>query len=156
MTTTPSELHDALRAWAKGIYPTEAATELLIRSNAARQGDPWVQPGDDPGWWWIDFEGLAAALNEGTHHSGGERRILSIAASLGGHTPEGFSLGDALPGLGREHLALVMAAFAHAGGSHEHRDTSAVLAASLAGKPIDLSMLHGEHLPPLFPWPQDD
>jgi hypothetical protein len=139
MTTAPSELHAALRAWAKGIYPTEAATELLIRSGAATTGDPWIQPGDDPGWWWVDFEALAHALNEGTHHSGGERRILSIAASLGGHSPDGFRLGDALPGLDRAHLALVLAATAHAGGSHEHHD-----------------MMHADPLPPLFDWPQDN
>jgi hypothetical protein len=140
MTITPCELGDALRAWAKGIYPTEAATELLIRSNAARQGDPWVRPGDDPGWWWVDFEALARVLNEGSHHySGGERRILSIAASLGSCTPDGFDLGDALSGLDREHLALVVAAAAHAGGSHD-----------------DMSMLHGAPLPSLFPWPHDD
>ena len=96
-TTTQSELHTALRAWAKGIYPTEAAVELLIRTGLASTGDTWVQPGEDPGWWWIDFEGLAGALNEGTPHSGGERRLLSIAASLGGYSPEGFRLADALP-----------------------------------------------------------
>jgi len=156
MTITPCELGDALRAWAKGIYPTEAATELLIRSNAARQGDPWVQPGDVPDRWWVDFEALARVLNEGSHHSGGERRLLSIAASLGGYTPDGFDLGDALPGLDREHLALVVAAVAHAGGSHEQHDMSALRAASAAGQPIDMSMLHGGPLPPLFPWPQDD
>lgn len=156
MTITPCELGDALRAWAKGIYPTEAATELLIRSNAARQGDPWVQPGDVPDRWWVDFEALARVLNEGSHHSGGERRLLSIAASLGGCTPDGFDLGDALPGLDREHLALVVAAVAHAGGSHEQHDMTALRAASAAGQPTDMSMLHGARLPPLFPWPQDD
>ena len=152
-TTTQIELHTALRAWAKGIYPTEAAVELLIRTGLASTGDTWVQPGEDPGWWWIDFEGLAGALNEGTPHSGGERRLLSIAASLGGYSPEGFGLADALPGLDRKRLALVLAAVAHAGGSHEHHDTSALVNAAAAGQPLDRSMLAGEPLGSLHPWP---
>lgn len=152
-TTTTAELHAALRAWARGIYPTEAAVELLIRSELAHTGDPWVQPGDDAGWWWLDFEALSAALEQGTHHSGGERRVLAIVASLGGHSPGGFALGDALPGLDRTHLGLVLAAVAHAGGSHEHRDLSAFHAAAAAGAPIDREMMRGELLPALVAWP---
>lgn len=39
--TTPTA--DALRAWAKGIYPTEAGVELLIRSGrAVYDGAPWI------------------------------------------------------------------------------------------------------------------
>lgn len=151
--TNTTAVH-ALRAWARGIYPTEAAVEVLIRSGMVSTGDRWVQPGDDPGWWWIDFEELARALDEGTPHSGGERRLLSIAASLGGHTPEGFRLADALPGLDRRHLALVLAAVAHAGGSHEHHDTSALENAAAAGLPLDRSMLAGEPLGSLYPWPE--
>ena len=154
MTTTTVALHAALHAWARGIYPTEAAVELLVRSGLARPGDPWVKPGDDPGWWWLDFEALVAALEEGTYHSGGERRLLAIAASLGGHSPASFALGDAAPGLDRGHLALVLAAVAHAAGSHEHRDLSAFHAAAAAGQPLDRSMLRGELLPALFPWPE--
>lgn len=152
-TTTTAALHAALRAWARGIYPTEAAVELLIRSGLARAGDPWVQPGDDPGWWWLDTDALRAALDEGTHHSGGERRVLSVVASLGGHSPDGFALSEALPGLDRNHLALVLAALAHAAGSHEHRDLSAFHAAAATGGPIDREMLRGEPLPALVPWP---
>lgn len=44
MTKTTSEVHEALRAWARGIYPTEAATELLIRTGMVSTGDSWVQP----------------------------------------------------------------------------------------------------------------
>lgn len=154
MTNTTSEVHEALRAWARGIYPTEAAAELLIRTGMVSTGDSWVQPGDDPGWWWINFEELARALNAGTAHSGGERRLLSIAASLGGHSPDGFQLADALPGLDRKHLGLVLAAVAHAGGSHEHHDTSALENAAAAGLPLDRSMLAGKPLGSLYPWPE--
>jgi hypothetical protein len=33
-------LHARLREWAHGVYPGEAATELLIRAGFARPGDP--------------------------------------------------------------------------------------------------------------------
>ena len=39
----------ALREWARGMFTTEAATELLIesfRGRFAALGNPWVQPGD--------------------------------------------------------------------------------------------------------------
>lgn len=52
-----TEVHEALRRWAKGLYPLEAGVELLIQSfdgRSANPSQPWVQQGDDPGWWWID------------------------------------------------------------------------------------------------------
>ncbi|WP_422391854.1 hypothetical protein [Arthrobacter sp. N1] len=51
--------------------------------------------------------------------SGGERRFMLLVASLG----DGgvlVDLGDIIPGLDGGVLALVLAAIAHAGGSHEH------------------------------------
>ena len=50
--------------------------------------------------------------------SGGEARLLRIAASLLGGDP--VLLYEAVPGLDREHVQLVLAAIAHANGSHEH------------------------------------
>jgi len=50
--------------------------------------------------------------------SGGETRLLRIAASLLGGPP--VDLSRNLAGLDREHLQLVLDAIAHAGGSHEH------------------------------------
>ncbi|MCB0912482.1 MAG: hypothetical protein KDB60_12785 [Propionibacteriaceae bacterium] len=52
MNTDPDVVADGLRAWARGIYPLEAAVELLIRSCGGRfasSGMPWVQPGEEPG-----------------------------------------------------------------------------------------------------------
>lgn len=136
--------HAGLRAWAKGLYPLEAAVELLVRFAAGRfatPGNPWIQPCDQAGWWWLDpgrinDDNLAAL-------SGGEQRILRIVASLADGEPA--DLGRTLPGLDRETMALVLAAMAHANGSHDHVDIR-----------IDhehpVSVLHGR-LASLHPWP---
>lgn len=61
MSITSLDTHAALRAWARGIYPLEAGVELLIRISDGRfaaNSQPWIQPGDDPGWWWIDIDQL--------------------------------------------------------------------------------------------------
>ena len=114
-----TETNEALRRWAKGLYPLEAGVELLIRAfdgRFASPAHPWVQQGDDPGWWWIDVE----QMNEDNYgaFSGGETRLLRIAASLlDGHPVD---LSRNLAGLDRVHVQLVLAAISHASGSHEH------------------------------------
>jgi hypothetical protein len=50
--------------------------------------------------------------------SGGETRLLRIAASLLDGPP--VDLNGSLAGLDRQHCQLVLAAIAHASGSHEH------------------------------------
>jgi ABC-type transport system involved in cytochrome bd biosynthesis fused ATPase/permease subunit len=52
--------------------------------------------------------------------SGGERRILAMVAALIGETP--VDVVDVVTGLDRANLHLVLAALAHAAGSHEHAD----------------------------------
>lgn len=114
-----TEVDEALRRWAKGLYPLEAGVELLILAfdgRFANPNQPWVEQGDDPGWWWIDVERMTEE-NFGAL-SGGETRLLRIAASLLGGQP--VDLSRNLAGLDREHLQLVLATIAHANGSHEH------------------------------------
>lgn len=140
---------DDLRAWAKGVYTIEAATELLIRGfggKFAAPGNPWVHTSTEPQGpgqvnAWIDF----AAVPEGTGVlSGGERRFLLLAASLAEDVP--IVLRDVVPGLDRENLDLVLAAVAHAGGSHEHSDVRFN---------EDGSMTLGKgYLDSLHPWPR--
>ena len=116
MTATHEE---QLRAWAKGSYPLVAATELLLRAfggKFAREGNPWVIKEPEYGNVCIDFEQIPENLGG---LSGGERRLLMLAASLS-DAGVPVELGDVLPGLDREVLNLVLAAVAHAGGSHEH------------------------------------
>lgn len=107
-----------LRAWARGSYAEEAAVELLARSFGGRfasTGWPWVRPCEHSGWFWLDPEGIWTGSGV---LSGGERRLLNVVAALVGGQPLA-DLGGTLAGLDRTNLALVLAAFAHAGGSHE-------------------------------------
>lgn len=147
-----------LRAWAKGMYPIEAAVELLIRTGFARDGLPWIEQVEgnfDPArdhWRAVDRDRLWSRGVEGPY-SGGERRILSIAASLLGRESLTFTLEDAVSGLDRGNLALVLAAIAHANGSHEQRDHAALHAALSGDQPFSPGALRGDLLGPLFPWP---
>ena len=83
------EHHDQLRAWARGDTTAEAAVELLIRAFGGRfadRGNAWVVP-DEPRAW-VDWE----KIPEWTGGlSGGERRFLLLAASLGGGEPADLS-----------------------------------------------------------------
>lgn len=50
---------DELRAWAKGMYAIEAATELLLRAfggSLAQPGNPWICTDAERGNSWINFE----------------------------------------------------------------------------------------------------
>jgi hypothetical protein len=112
-------LHAGLRAWARGIDPLEAATELLIRAGFARPQDPWVRRGPSAASApeaWIDFAAVSAFVGRA---SSGERRLLLLAASLSGvDDAPAVRLGE-LMALGPRHLALVVAAVAHAGGRRD-------------------------------------
>lgn len=134
-----------LRRWAKGSYTYEAATELLLRGfggRFARAGQPWVKKEEGSANVWIDFDSIPD-LVEGL--SGGERRFLLLAASLAESFP--VVLGDVVPGLDRGNLALVLAAIAHAGGSHEHSDVRMNPDGSLS--------LGSGYLESLYPWPEE-
>lgn len=130
-----------LRAWARGDYAEESAVELLARAFGGRFASsewPWVRPCDQDGWYWLD----ADAIWVGTGMlSGGERRLLSVVGALVGGQPIA-DLGGTLAGLDRHNLGLVLAAFAHAGGSHEER----VMIMTDAGPTL-------ERVGPLVDWP---
>ncbi|MET4144339.1 hypothetical protein [Arthrobacter sp. UYCo732] len=138
MTTTPEEL----RAWARGVLPVEAATELLLRAFSGRfaePGWPWMIRDEAYGHRLIDFDAIPVHV-EGL--SGGERQFLLIAASLGGNCP--LILNDALPGLDRALLDLVLAASAHAAGSHHDS-----IMVEDRGGPMGF-----DRVDTLHPWPQ--
>lgn len=133
-----------LRLWAKGLYPIEAAVELLVRTfdgRFARPGNPWIQPCDQPGWWWLD--GTQLVEGQIGHLSGGEHRLLRMVASLTGG--ESVSLADSIPGLDRELTDLVLAAIAHVGDTHEHPDIR-------VDHQRGIAVQYGR-LPSLHPWP---
>jgi hypothetical protein len=139
MTTTAMTVTvTALRAWAAGSYPDMAAVELLARAFGRRfatPGRPWIV--DDDGGVWLDGTALrsAAAL------SGGERRVLRLVAALVDAEP--VDIVDVVTGLDRHHLDLVLAALAHAGGSHEHT--------TVTHDPD--GTVHWARPGPLHPWP---
>lgn len=79
----------------------------------------------------------------------GERRLLMIAASIGGGTR--INLADVISGLDRRVLDLVLAAISHLAGSHEHSEYMPTIQADgsrtidPASPRLDLDAIH--------PWP---
>ncbi|MGV0111748.1 hypothetical protein [Arthrobacter sp. CP30] len=83
--------------------------------------------------------------------SGDERRFMLLVASLGDGGAL-VDLGDVIPGLDRDVLSLVLAAVAHAGGSHEQsrfestEDGTPTSTVRLAGSTTGLRALSSELL----------
>jgi hypothetical protein len=121
----------ALRPGAAGLYCAEAGAELLIGQES------WLCRSDFTGSFISVTPGLAgqaavavvgwaaavAALDGGALPcSGGERRMLHLAASIGGGMPA--DLGETLTGLDRANIAAAARAVLHAGG---HRGATVTL-----------------------------
>ena len=116
-------LTGALRAHAAGLYPDEASTELLIRHGGILLREDFagfVHTGTSISdgatlLAWIDWHAALSALHHGQLPlSGGEQRILTLAASIAVGTPA--CLRDALPGLDNQNLELLVTAVRHAAG----------------------------------------
>ena len=106
-----------LRAWARGMYAIEAAVELLTRAFAGRfasAGQPWIR--HRPGGYWLDAGALAEHMGG---LSGGEQRVLTVVGALASDEPLP-DLAGILAGVDRDNLTLILAAFSHAAGSHQH------------------------------------
>jgi hypothetical protein len=116
---TSSPLQAALRAGAAGLYALEGGTGLVIAHGT------WTSRQDfgcfihhGPGTAAIDWEAAVAALDAGLlPASGGEKRMLRLAASLAGDVP--VRLGDAVTGIDRRNADLVIAAVLHATGRRQ-------------------------------------
>ena len=116
---TDSTLQAALRAAADGLYALEAGTGLIIAHGA------WVQRGDfacfihhGAGTAAIDWEAVIAALDAGElPSSGGEKRMLRLAASLAGDIP--VRLGDAVTGIDEHNVSLLLKAVLHTSGRRQ-------------------------------------
>ncbi|TQN37296.1 hypothetical protein FHU33_3938 [Blastococcus colisei] len=147
----PVDIENALLRAALGDYCDEAAILLLITSG---HWLPQLQHAglitvdgnvDGEGLWahiyWPDLDG---ALHIGTIIGrSSDHQILRAAASIADGHP--VDLGDLATGLDRHALTLVLAAMAHAAGSHEEPR----IARGPGGVPHP-----GGRLPPLVPWPQ--
>ena len=134
---------DGLRAWGAGMYETEAAAELLIRAFRGRFTNPaypWVGR-SAAGSVWLD---AARMTGETDWLSGGEQRVLAVVQALATAGPL-WNLGGVLAGVDRDTLALILAALAHAGGSHEQVDVTVTEAG-----------VSYRRLPALIPWPTDE
>lgn len=110
MDLTTAELHTQLREWARGMNNTTAATELLIRTGYASPARRWIRI-EESGRAWIDFDFIPDQIGA---LSGGQQRILRIAASIGGQTR--INLGDEIAGLDHNQAELALAAITHASG----------------------------------------
>jgi hypothetical protein len=120
-----SQLSAALRAAAAGIHPDEAGSGLIISHGVFLRRDDFTRHietapsiSDGTPMAWIDWDAVIAALDGGRlPASGGEKRIVRIAASLAAGHP--VSLRDAIPGLDRQSLELVTTAIRRAAGQCE-------------------------------------
>ena len=149
------DLESALLRAAVGDYALEAAVLLLVTTghwlprlqeaglvSIALDGDA-VDGGPWAAVQWGDLDG---ALRDGRiSGTGGQRRLLRAAAGLAEGQP--VDLADLTAGLDRAELALLLAALAHAAGSHEHHD----VVRDGDGVPHD-----GPLLGPVVPWPLRD
>ncbi|HEY8722185.1 hypothetical protein [Pengzhenrongella sp.] len=126
---TFDQLTTGLRAWARGLYPLEAAVEVLL----AHRG--WLHRADfrratlrisdgRPSCVGIDWA-AAAQFAGRAPASGSEIAMLRIAISIAGreiYRP----LGDLLSGLDAANITIVLNAIAHTAGWHE-RGTVALI-----------------------------
>jgi hypothetical protein len=134
-TLAPTQLAPMLRAWAAGLYPSEAAVELLIAHGhwlrrrdflsalVDAVDDGWGRHGEVP-MASIDWERVETFLDQAAASSS-EVAILRFAASLAG-TEGGPSLLQMTASLGHTNAGLVLEALAHRCGWHEHGATKTV------------------------------
>jgi hypothetical protein len=95
LTTCFDDLAEAIRAWAKGWLPTEAAAELLISHRAWLLREDFLQVAVEVEWEpfrdrqvaAVDFTAAADAVQGVLPCSDGERQVLLVAASIAGGIP---------------------------------------------------------------------
>ena len=114
----------ALRACARGIYPIEAGVDLLISHASWLDRDDFQDQFIHTGisitdgvtaMAEIDWPATISALDaRGLPCSGGEERMLRLAASLAGGIP--VSLRDTVTGIDHRNIELVTTAVLHAWG----------------------------------------
>ena len=118
---SPATLAAGLRAHAEGLYCLEAAAELLIAQSWLHRADFTSRfitihhsLGSGQPAAVIDWPAVVTALGVSLPCSGGEQRMLKITASLADGIP--VDLREALTGLDRHNLGLLVTAIRHACG----------------------------------------
>jgi len=116
-----NDLAAALRACAAGFCPVEAGVALLISNETFLHRDDFTSRFIQHGTTCstpmaaVDWDGAITALQAGELPcSGGERRILQLAASLAADTPVG--LGDTVTGIDDANISRLLTAIRHAAG----------------------------------------
>ena len=119
-----NDLAAALRACAAGFCPVEAGVALLISNETFLHRDDFTSRFIQHGTTCstpmaaVDWDGAITALQAGELPcSGGERRILQLAASLAAGVP--VDLRDAITGLDDHNTARLLVAIRHAAGVDE-------------------------------------
>jgi len=114
--------------WAKGLFSAEAAVELLIGHGSWLYREDFLDIAVESGrgitsgavMAVVDWEAAVAALEAGVLPcSGGEGRVLRIAASIGEGVP--VDLREAVTGLDENNAVLAAAAVLHAAGRRDLR-----------------------------------
>ena len=118
---TTDDLTAALHACAAGLYPLEAGVALLTGNGTFLHRDDFTSRFIQHGTTCstpmaaVDWDGAITALQAGELPcSGGERRILLLAASLAADTPVG--LGDTVTGIDDANISRLLTAIRHAAG----------------------------------------
>jgi hypothetical protein len=122
LTTCFDDLAEAIRAWAKGWLPTEAAAELLITHQGWLLREDFLQVAVEVGWEpfrgrevaAIDFAAAADAVQGVLPCSDGERQVLLVAASIAEGIP--VDLREAALCLDAVNAARAAQAVCHAAG----------------------------------------
>jgi hypothetical protein len=116
-----NDLAATLRACAAGFCPVEAGVALLISNETFLHRDDFTSRFIQHGTTCstpmaaVDWDGAITALQAGELPcSGGERRILLLAASLAADTPVG--LGDTVTGIDDANISRLLTAIRHAAG----------------------------------------
>jgi hypothetical protein len=95
LTTCFEDLAEAIRGWAKGWLPTEAAAELLIAHRSWLERDDFLRTAVEIEWEpfrgreiaAVDFAAAADAVQGMLPCSDGERQVVLVAASIAGGIP---------------------------------------------------------------------
>ena len=122
LTTCFDDLAGAIRVWAKGWLPTEAAAELLIAHRSWLEREDFLQVAVEIEWEpfrgreiaAVDFAAAADAVQGMLPCSDGERQVLLVAASVAGGVP--VDLREAALCLDESNAARAAQAICHAAG----------------------------------------
>lgn len=156
----PALLRAALTRGVAGVYSAEAGVRLVLSPGdwATRLADHGLIDLDDrptpdgERLAWIRWVDAIAALDDGRlYASGTAARLLRVAASIAAGEP--VDLSDAVSGLDRQNLALLLAALSHANGSQAHKEF--IGERPPAGGPL---LIRADSpridLGPVFDWPE--